>query len=410
VENGRVAVYAAGEAMSFRTLDALEPRGKRVLLRADLNLPVKDGRITDLTRIERLAPTIRELAEKGAKVVVCSHFDRPKGQRVPEMSLKPMAVALGEVLKRPVAFVDDCVGAEAEAAVAALKDGDVLVLENTRFHKGEEKNDPALAEGLAKLADVFVSDAFSAAHRAHASTEGVAKLIPAYAGRLMQQELEALDAALGNPQRPVVAIVGGAKVSTKLDLLGNLSKKVDVLVIGGAMANTFLAAQGHSVGKSLQEAEMHDTARQILKDAKAAGCEVLLPVDLVVAEGFAAHSPNRVVGVHAVPEGMMALDVGPATVAAVNAKLASAKTLVWNGPFGAFELAPFDAATVAVAKEAARLTEAGSLRSVGGGGDTVSALRHAGVAERMSYVSTAGGAFLEWLEGKTLPGVAALQP
>ncbi|MBY0335955.1 MAG: phosphoglycerate kinase [Acetobacteraceae bacterium] len=396
--------------MAFRTLDDLDARGKRVLLRADLNLPVKDGRITDLTRIERLAPTIRELAEKGAKVIVCSHFDRPKGQRVPEMSLKPMAAALGEVLKRPVAFADDCVGAEAEGAVAAMRDGDVLVLENTRFHKGEEKNDPALAASLAKLADVFVSDAFSAAHRAHASTEGVAKLIPAYAGRLMQQELEALDAALGNPQRPVVAIVGGAKVSTKLDLLGNLSRKVDVLVIGGAMANTFLAAQGHSVGKSLQEAEMHGTARQILADARAAGCEVLLPVDLVVAEGFAAHSPHRVVGVHGVPEGLMALDVGPATVAAVNAKLATAKTLVWNGPFGAFELAPFDAATVAVAREAARLTAAGSLRSVGGGGDTVSALRHAGVAERMSYVSTAGGAFLEWLEGKILPGVAALQP
>jgi phosphoglycerate kinase len=394
---------------AFRTLDDLAAKGQRVLLRADLNLPVKDGRITDLTRIERLAPTIRELSDKGARVVVCSHFDRPKGKRVPEMSLRPMATALGEVLGRPVAFADDCVGEEAERAVAGLRDGDVLVLENTRFHAGEEKNDPALSEGLARLADVFVNDAFSAAHRAHASTEGVARHVPAYAGRLMQAELEALDRALGSPQRPVVAIVGGAKVSTKLDLLGNLSKKVDALVIGGAMANTFLAAQGHPVGKSLQEAEMHGTARAILDDARKAGCEVVLPADLVVAEAFAAHAPHRVVAADAVPEGMMALDVGPATVAAVNARLASAKTLVWNGPFGAFELAPFDAATVAVAREAARLTESGALLSVGGGGDTVSALRHAGVAERMSYVSAAGGAFLEWLEGKTLPGVAALQ-
>lgn len=398
---------------AFRTLDDLFAagggRGRRVLLRADLNLPVKDGRITDLTRIERLAPTIRELSEAGARVVVCSHFDRPKGRRVPEMSLRPMAAALGEVLGRPVAFAEDCVGEAAEAAVAAMADGDVLVLENTRFHAGEETNDPALAGGLARLADAFVNDAFSAAHRAHASTEGVARLVPAYAGRLMQAELEALDRALGSPQRPVVAIVGGAKVSTKLDLLGNLSKRVDALVIGGAMANTFLAAQGHGVGKSLQEAEMHGTARAILDEAREAGCEVVLPVDLVVAEGFSANSPNRVVPADAVPDGMMALDVGPATVALVAEKLASAKTLVWNGPFGAFELAPFDAATVAIAREAARLTEAGALLSVGGGGDTVSALRHAGVAERMTYVSAAGGAFLEWLEGKTLPGVAALQ-
>ncbi len=392
----------------FRTLDDLAPRGKRVLLRADLNLPVRDGRITDLTRIERLAPTIRELAEAGARVVVCSHFDRPKGQRVPEMSLRPMAVALGEVLGRTVAFVDDCMGPEAEAAVARLADGEILVLENTRFHKGEEKNDPAMAAAMAKLADVFVNDAFSAAHRAHASTEGVARLLPAFAGRLMQAELIALDKALGNPARPVAAIVGGAKVSSKLDLLGNLSGKVDVLIIGGAMANTFLAAQGARLGKSLQEAEMHDTAREILAGAKARGCEVILPTDLVAAEGFAAHSPHRVVPAMAVPDGMMALDVGPASVAAVNAKLASCKTLVWNGPFGAFELAPFDAATVAVAQEVARLTEAGSLASIGGGGDTVSALRHAGVAERMTYVSAAGGAFLEWLEGKELPGVAAL--
>ncbi|MFL1462662.1 phosphoglycerate kinase [Roseococcus sp. DSY-14] len=394
---------------AFRTLDDLDARGKRVLLRADLNLPVKDGRITDMTRITRLVPTVKELLEKGARVIICSHFDRPKGQRVPEMSLKPMQAALGEALGQPVAFADDCVGPEAEAAAAALKDGEALLLENTRFHKGEEKNDPALAQGLAKLADAFVSDAFSAAHRAHASTEGVARLIPAYAGRLMQQELEALDKALGTPQRPVVAIVGGAKVSTKLDLLGNLSGKVDVLVIGGAMANTFLAAQGHAVGKSLQEAEMHDTARQIMAEAQGKGCTIMLPLDLVAADGFAAHSPHEVVGLDAVPAGRMALDVGPATVAAVVEALRTAKTLVWNGPFGAFEIAPFDAATVAVAQEVARLTEAGSLTSVGGGGDTVSALRHAGVAERMSYVSTAGGAFLEWLEGKALPGVEALR-
>lgn len=393
----------------FRTLDQLDPAGKRVLLRADLNLPVRDGQITDRTRIERLSPTIRELAEKGARVIVCSHFDRPKGKRVPEMSLKPMAEALAGSLGRPVAFADDCIGPVAEAAVAALKDGEVLVLENTRYHAGEEKNDPAMAEALAKLGDVFVNDAFSAAHRAHASTEGVAHRLPSYAGRLMQAELEALDAALGTPARPVVAIVGGAKVSTKLDLLGNLSRKVDVLVIGGAMANTFLAAQGMSMGKSLQEAEMHETALRILDEAKAANCEVLLPEDLVVAEAFAANAPHRTVAADKVPEGMMALDVGPGTVAAVESRLKRASTLVWNGPFGAFEIPPFDTATVQVAQMAAGLTTSAGLKTIGGGGDTVSALRHAGVAERMTYVSSAGGAFLEWLEGKTLPGVAVLQ-
>ncbi|MFC4165803.1 phosphoglycerate kinase [Teichococcus aestuarii] len=393
----------------FRTLDQLDPAGKRVLLRADLNLPVRDGQITDRTRIERLSPTIRELAEKGARVIVCSHFDRPKGKRVPEMSLKPMAEALAGSLGRPVAFADDCIGPVAEAAVAALKDGEVLVLENTRYHAGEEKNDPAMAEALAKLGDVFVNDAFSAAHRAHASTEGVAHRLPSYAGRLMQAELEALDAALGTPARPVVAIVGGAKVSTKLDLLGNLSRKVDVLVIGGAMANTFLAAKGMSMGKSLQEAEMHETALRILDEAKAANCEVLLPEDLVVAEAFAANAPHRTVAADKVPEGMMALDVGPGTVAAVESRLKRASTLVWNGPFGAFEIPPFDTATVQVAQMAAGLTTSAGLKTIGGGGDTVSALRHAGVAERMTYVSSAGGAFLEWLEGKTLPGVAVLQ-
>jgi phosphoglycerate kinase len=394
--------------LAFRTLDQLDPAGKRVLLRADLNLPVRDGQITDRTRIDRLVPTIRELADKGARVVVCSHFDRPKGKRVPEMSLKPMAEALEHALGKPVAFADDCIGPAAEAAVAALADGEVLVLENTRYHAGEEKNDPAMVEALAKLGDVFVNDAFSAAHRAHASTEGVAHKLPAYAGRLMQAELEALDAALGNPARPVVAIVGGAKVSTKLDLLGNLSKKVDVLVIGGAMANTFLAAQGHAMGKSLQEAEMHDTARQILEDAKSGGCEILLPIDLVVAAAFAANAPSRTVGIDSVPPDMMALDVGPDTVALVETRLKRASTLVWNGPFGAFEIPPFDAATVQVAQTAAGLTTSAGLKTIGGGGDTVSALKHAGVIDRLTYVSSAGGAFLEWLEGKTLPGVAVL--
>ena len=394
--------------MSFRTLDDLRAAGQRVLLRADLNVPVRDGRITDTTRIDRLAPTIRELADAGARVVVCSHFDRPKGQRVPAMSLRPMAAALSQALGRPVAFADDCIGAVAETAVAQLADGEVLLLENTRFHKGEEANDPAMTASLAKLADAFVNDAFSAAHRAHASTEGVARLLPSYAGRLMQAELEALDRALLNPARPVMAIVGGAKVSSKLDLLGNLSSKVDVLVIGGAMANTFLAAQGMGVGRSLQEAEMHQTARDIMAGAAARGCTIMLPVDLVAASEVRANAPHRVVPADGTPADMMALDVGPATVAAVVAKLAECRTLVWNGPFGAFEIEPFDAATVAVAREAARLTEAGTLASIGGGGDTVSALKHAGVAERMTYVSAAGGAFLEWLEGKELPGVAAL--
>jgi phosphoglycerate kinase len=395
--------------MTFRNLDNVDVAGRRVLLRADLNVPVRDGKITDLTRIERLSPTIRELAAKGARVIVCSHFDRPKGKRVPEMSLKPMAEALAQVLGSPVAFADDCIGEPAARAVAALADGGVLVLENTRFHAGEESNDPAFAAELAKLADIFVNDAFSAAHRAHASTEGVAKLLPAYAGRLMQAELEALHAALGNPQRPVVAIVGGAKVSTKLELLGNLLAQVDLLVIGGAMANTFLAAQGIGVGKSLQEAEMHDMARDILARAKTTNCTIVLPVDAVVAREFRPNPPTETVPISAVPADAMILDVGPATVAALIARLPSLKTLVWNGPLGAFETPPFDAATTALARAVADATDAGALRSVAGGGDTVSALRHAGVIDRMTYVSTAGGAFLEWLEGKTLPGVAALE-
>jgi phosphoglycerate kinase len=394
--------------MPYRTLDNVEVAGKRVLLRADLNVPVRDGRITDLTRLERLCPTISELAGKGAKVIVCSHFDRPKGKRVPAMSLAPVAAALGQVLGTPVAFADDCIGPPAEQAVAALRNGGVLVLENTRYHAEEEKNDAHFAAALAALADLYVNDAFSAAHRAHASTEGVAHLLPAYAGRLMQAELEALHAALGDPQRPVMAIVGGAKVSTKLELLGNLVTKVNTLVIGGAMANTFLAAQGIEVGKSLQEAEMHATARDILAGAKAAGCEILLPTDAVVARELKPNASTQTVAINAVPADSMILDVGPATVATLNGHIAALRTLVWNGPLGAFETPPFDAATTAVAQAVAAATQAGTLRSVAGGGDTVSALRHAGVLDKMSYVSTAGGAFLEWLEGKTLPGVAAL--
>jgi phosphoglycerate kinase len=395
--------------MPFRTLDNVDVAGKRVLLRADLNVPVRDGKISDMTRIERLSPTIRELSKKGAKVIVCSHFDRPKGKRVPEMSLAPMAAALAEVLGQRVRFVEDCTGTAAEQAVDLLSPGGVLVLENTRFHAGEEKNDPAFAAALARLADIFVNDAFSAAHRAHASTEGVAHLLPSYAGRLMQAELEALHAALGNPARPVAAIVGGAKVSTKLELLGNLVKKVDVLVIGGAMANTFLAAEGKAVGTSLEEAEMHAMAREILVKAQAAGCRIILPADVVVARALKANAPAQTVSADAVPADMMILDVGPASVAELLKLVPTLKTLVWNGPLGAFETPPFDAATVSLAHAVAEATREGALRSVAGGGDTVSALRHAGVIDQLSYVSSAGGAFLEWLEGKTLPGVAALE-
>ncbi|HET6236521.1 MAG TPA: phosphoglycerate kinase [Acetobacteraceae bacterium] len=394
--------------MPFRTLDNLNVTGKRVLLRADLNVPVRDGRITDLTRLERLTPTIRELTAKGAKLIVCSHFDRPKGKRVPEMSLFPVAAALGLVLGTQVAFAGDCIGAAAQQAVAALANGGILVLENTRFHAEEERNDPAFAAALATLADLYVNDAFSAAHRAHASTEGVAHKLPAYAGRLMQAELEALDAALGNPQRPVMAIVGGAKVSTKLELLGNLVTRVNMLVIGGAMANTFLAAQNVAVGKSLQEADMHATARDILAGAKTANCEIMLPTDAIVAREFKPNPPTETVPISAIPADTMILDVGPATLATLIGHIVALRTLVWNGPLGAFETPPFDAATTAVAQAVAAATQAGALRSVAGGGDTVSALRHAGVLDKLSYVSTAGGAFLEWLEGKTLPGVAAL--
>ena len=395
--------------MAFRTLDDVDVAGKRVLLRADLNVPVRDGAITDLTRIERLTPTISELAERGAKVIVVSHFDRPKGVRVPAMSLRPVTAALRDVLGRDVFFADDCVGPVAAEAVARLEPGQILVLENTRYHPGEETNDPAMARELAGLADLYVNDAFSTAHRAHASTEGVTRHLPSHAGRLMQRELEALTAALDNPERPVAAIVGGAKISTKLELLGNLVGRVDVLVIGGAMANTFLAAQGVNVGKSLQEADMHETARRILAQARAANCDIVLPIDAVTATEFRANPPTRTVAIGDVPADAMILDVGPQTVAALVARLPSLRTLVWNGPLGAFETPPFDAATVTLAHAVAAATKAGKLRSVAGGGDTVAALKHAGVVDQMSYVSTAGGAFLEWLEGKILPGIRALE-
>jgi phosphoglycerate kinase len=392
----------------FKTIDSARVQGKRVLVRVDLNVPMKNGKVTDATRIERAAPTLRELADKGAKVIVLSHFGRPDGKRVPEMSLRPLVEPLSHALGKPVAFAEDCIGPQAQAAVTALKPGDVLLLENLRFHKEEEKNDKGFVDQLSTLGDIYVNDAFSAAHRAHASTEGVAHLLPALAGRLMQAELEALHKALGHPKRPVVAIVGGAKVSTKLDLLGNLVGKVDKLIIGGGMANTFLLAQGVKVGKSLAEKDLGKTALEILDKAKAAKCDVLLPVDLVVAGKFEANAPHHVVEANACPDDQMILDVGPKSVAMYEEHVKGCATLVWNGPLGAFELKPFDDGTVALAKTVADLTQQGSLLSVAGGGDTVAALAAAGVEEKFSYVSTAGGAFLEWMEGKTLPGVAAL--
>ena len=395
---------------SFRTIDALDDlTGKKVLVRSDLNVPVQDGRVTDTTRLSATAPTIKDLLAKGATVLVLSHFDRPKGKRVPEMSLAPIAPALGAVLGRDVAFIDDCAGAEAEAAVAALPAGTVAVLENTRFHAGEEKNDEELAKAMARLGDIYVNDAFSAAHRAHASTAALAHLLPAYAGRSMEKELTALENGLGNPERPVAAVVGGAKVSSKLDVLTNLVGKVDHLIIGGGMANTFLAARGVKVGKSLCEHDLAETALSILAKADEAGCTVHLPYDVVVAKEFKANAENRVVNVHEVADDEMILDVGPAAVEALGDVLKVCKTLVWNGPLGAFETTPFDKATVALARTAAALTQGGSLLSVAGGGDTVAALNHAGVAKDFSFVSTAGGAFLEWMEGKALPGVEALK-
>jgi len=393
---------------SFRTLDQADVRGNRVLVRVDLNVPTENGKVTDATRIERAAPTIREIADKGGMVILLSHFGRPKG-RDPKESLKPIAAEVARVIGRPVAFADDCIGPAAETAVAAMKPGDILCLENTRFHKEEEKNDPGFVAALAKLGDIWVNDAFSAAHRAHASTEGLGHRLPAYAGRSMQAELEALTKALDAPTRPVAAIVGGAKISTKLGLLGNLIDKVDALIIGGGMANTFLAAQGKAIGKSLCETALLGTARDILDKAKQKGREIVLPVDAVVAGEFKALAPSRVVSVDAVGPDDMILDIGPASVVTVGEKLAQAKTLVWNGPFGAFELEPFDTGTVEVAEAAAELTQAGKVVSVAGGGDTVAALNAAGVVDRLTYVSTAGGAFLEWMEGKPLPGVEVLR-
>jgi phosphoglycerate kinase len=393
---------------TFRTLDHADLKGKRILLRIDLNVPMENGKVSDATRIERVGPTITELADKGGKVILLSHFGRPKGPD-PKESLRLVAAVVADIIERPVAFAEDCIGDTAKASVDAMKPGDILCLENTRFHKGEEKNDPAFVAELARLGDLWVNDAFSAAHRAHASTEGLGHVLPAYAGRTMQAELDALTKALEAPQRPVAAIVGGAKISTKLDLLGNLIAKVDALIIGGAMANTFLVALGKDVGKSLAERDLAATARDILAKAKAKGCEIVLPVDAVVAQKFAANATSRVVGVDGVSADDMILDIGPESIDLVVSMLERMKTLVWNGPFGAFEMEPFDTGTVEVAEAAAELTEAGKLVSVAGGGDTVAALNEAGVANRLTYVSTAGGAFLEWMEGKALPGVEVLR-
>jgi len=394
---------------AFKTLDDADVAGKRVLLRVDLNVPVANGHVTDATRIERVAPTILELSKKGAKVILLAHFGRPKDGPTPEFSLKPIAHAVAKVIGQNVHFAEDSIGAKAAEAVAKLGNGDILLLENTRFHKGEEKNDPAYVKALAANGDIYVNDAFSAAHRAHASTEGLAHVLPAYAGRTMQAELEALESGLGNPKRPVVAVVGGAKVSSKLDLLGNLVEKVDALVIGGGMANTFLAAQGVKVGKSLCEHDLADTAREIMGKAQAANCTIILPVDAIVAWHFEANAPFHAYGLDAIPEDGMILDVGPQSIERIKGAIDDAATLVWNGPLGAFELTPFDKATVAAARHVAERTRSGHLVSVAGGGDTVAALNHAGIANDLTYVSTAGGAFLEWMEGKPLPGVDVLK-
>jgi phosphoglycerate kinase len=395
-------------SQGFCTLDQADLRGKRVLVRVDLNVPMEAGKVSDDTRLRAASPTIREIANKGGKVILLSHFGRPKG-RDETQSLQQVIASLADVIGKPVSFAADCIGADAEKAVAAMKPGEVLVLENTRFHTGEEKNDADFVAALAKLGDLYVNDAFSVSHRAHASTEGIAHKLPSFAGRSLQAELEALGRVLEKPERPLAAIVGGAKISTKLELLGNLLSKVDFLIIGGAMANTFLAAQGKAIGKSLSENDMLGTARKILSDAKATGCEIVLPVDAVVAQKFEALAPSRVVSVDAVGLDDLILDIGPKCVDQVIATLARAKTLVWNGPFGAFEMEPFDLGTIKVAEAAAKLTAAGKLVSVAGGGDTVAALKHAGAAARFSYVSTAGGAFLEWLEGKPLPGIEVLR-
>lgn len=396
----------------FRRIDdAGDLTGKTALVRVDFNVPMADGEVTDDTRLRSALPTVNALTGKGAKVVLLAHFDRPKGKIVPEMSLKPIASAFSKVLGVPVHFAENCgFGPKAKSFVESRSPGDVILMENTRFEPGEEKNDPALAESMAALGDIYVADAFSAAHRAHVSTEGLAHHLPAYAGKAMEMELDALEKALGSPERPVMAVVGGAKVSTKIDLLKNLVSKVDKLAIGGGMANTFLAAQGVHVGKSLCEHDLADTAKEIMANAKAAGCEILLPVDVAVATEFKAHAPDhRICHANEVAETEMILDAGPQTLVALEKALDEAKTLVWNGPLGAFELEPFDAATVAAAKAAAHRAKAGQLVAVAGGGDTVAALNHAGAAGDFTFVSTAGGAFLEWMEGKPLPGVEALK-
>lgn len=394
--------------VDFKTLDDLDASRKTVLVRVDLNVPVEDGRIADFTRIDRILPTLNELADKGAKVLLLSHFGRPKGKVVPDMSLRPIADGLAAHIKRPVTFIDDCVGAPVTAALASAKAGDILLAENVRFHAGEEKNDADFAKKLAATGDVYVNDAFSCSHRAHASTEALAHLLPAYAGRNMEAELTALTKALEKPARPVMAVVGGAKISSKLDLLFNLIEKVDVLVIGGGMANTFLNAKGVNVGASLCEHDLAETASEILVKAETVGCDVLLPGHVVLAKEFKAGAANRAASVDDVQADEMILDVGPESVTLLKERLLTVKTLIWNGPFGAFEIDPFGAGTIAVAKEVENLTKAGDLISVAGGGDTVSALAKAGVTDGLTYISTAGGAFLEWMEGKTLPGVAAL--
>ena len=392
----------------LKTTAGVDVTGKRVLVRADLNVPAKAGVVTDATRLTRIVPGLRDLAQRGARVIVISHFGRPKGGADPEFSLKPVAVKLAELIGQPVAFIPDCIGPVAEAGVANLRPGSIAVFENLRFHKGEEKNDPEFAKALARSGDIFVGDAFSCAHRAHASTEGLTHLLPSFAGPLMMEEINALRVALEKPERPVAAVVGGAKVSTKIPVLLNLLPKVDKLIIGGGMANTFLQAMGVLTGQSLAEPEFHAHARNIMAEAKDAGCEIVLPVDGVVAHEFRAGAPSQIVSVHKIPLDQMMLDVGPDTVARVALVLAQCRTLLWNGPMGAFEIEPFGAGTFALARQAAAMTKAGLLVSVAGGGDTVSALNMAGVTGDFTYVSTAGGAFLEWLEGTELPGVVAL--
>ena len=395
--------------MTFRTLQGADLKGKTALVRVDFNVPMDDGQITDDTRLRAALPTIELLSKAGAKVVLLAHFDRPKGKRVPEMSLKPVLPTLSALVGHDVAWADDCIGADAKATVDGLKPGGVALLENLRYHAGEEKNEPAFAAELAKLGDIYVNDAFSAAHRAHASTEGLAKLLPAYPGLSMERELNALDAALGNPQRPVIGIVGGSKVSTKLDLLKNLVTRLDKLAIGGGMANTFLYAQGHDVGASYCEKDLAETAREIIRLAGQSNCKLFLPIDIVVAEQMAKGVPTRVRNLGNVDEHERILDAGPETVERLKRAMGNSKTLIWNGPLGVFEIPPFDRGTVEAAKEAAKLAKEGKLVAVAGGGDTVSAMHHAGVADDLTFISTAGGAFLEWMEGKPLPGVEALK-